>query len=335
MIEAAVEKMDVKRSIFASLDNVLSSHAVILSNTSALSVTEMAEATSRADRVAGLHFFNPVHRMDLVEVVRTMHTSERTVSTLLQLVKKLGKTAVVTTDTPGFLVNRVLFPYIGEAVRMVLEGHDCRELDRDVKRFGMPMGPIELIDHVGIDVAWHVAATLEDVLPESGAIIRVLGRMVSRGWSGRKSGRGFYEYVDGKSVAVNAEVLTLVHKDGPQGDESGESASVVGAYLPDGMTDVQRRLIYPIINEVAFCMQEGVVAESWMADLAMILGTGFAPFRGGPMTLADSIGHAALLNNLHVLAVRHGERFKASAWLVNMRRECQSGDVATPAPSLV
>ncbi len=335
VIEAVVEKMDVKRTVFNSLDAVLHPDAVILSNTSALSVTEMATATSRADRVAGLHFFNPVHRMDLVEVVRTKETSEQTVTTLLKLVKKLGKTAVVTTDSPGFLVNRVLFPYIGEAVRMVLEGHGCRELDREVKRFGMPMGPIELIDHVGIDVAWHVAATLEDVLPESADIIPVLEQMVAQQWSGRKGGRGFYVYHADKRVAVNSEVLTLVYRDSSQDHQSRESATSVGTYLPDGMTDVQRRLIYPMINEVGFCMQEGVVTESWMADLAMILGTGFAPFRGGPITLAEDIGHAALLNNLHVLTARYGERFKPSAWLVDMKVECPAMDAAPPTPSMV
>ena len=330
VIEAVVEKMDVKQKVFAELDGLLKSHAIIVSNTSALSVTEMATATKRPDRVAGLHFFNPVHRMDLVEVVRTEGTSPETVATLLKLVKKLGKTPIVTSDSPGFLVNRVLFPYIGEAIRMVTEGHSCHALDREVKRFGMPMGPIELIDHVGLDVAWHVAATLENVLPESREVIGVLGQMVARGWTGRKGGRGFYEYNDGKRGA--ATDLTLVIDVGSRtsdlanasrqsevtADDDGGHPSI-GAFLPDGLTDVQRRLVYPMINEVGFCMQERVVAEPWMADLAMILGTGFAPFRGGPMTLADGIGQSTLQNNLHVLAARHGERFKSSAWLVDRR----------------
>jgi 3-hydroxyacyl-CoA dehydrogenase/enoyl-CoA hydratase/3-hydroxybutyryl-CoA epimerase len=130
-------------------------------------------------------------------------------------------------------------------------------------------------------------------------------------------------------------VSTLVRKDTAPDSESQESTTLVGAYLPDGMTDIQRRLIYPMINEVGFCMQEGVVAESWMADLAMILGTGFAPFRGGPMTLAEGIGHPTLLNNLHVLSARYGERFKPSAWLVDLRVECPTRDAAPRTPSLV
>ncbi|MCP4782645.1 MAG: multifunctional fatty acid oxidation complex subunit alpha [Fuerstiella sp.] len=335
VIEAIVEEMDAKRAVFASLDAALKPDAVILSNTSALSITEMAKATARADRVAGLHFFNPVHRMELVEVVRTDETSEETVTTLLKLAKKLGKTAVVTTDSPGFLVNRALFPYIGEAVRMVLEGYDCRKLDSEVKRFGMPMGPIDLIDHVGIDVAWHVAGTLEDVLPESKNVIRLLGQMVARGWTGRKGGRGFYVYQDGKSMAVNPELPAFIRNDRAKDVRGGDSGIPVGAYLSDGLTDVQRRLIYPMINEVGFCMQEEVVTESWMADLAMVLGTGFAPFRGGPMTLAESIGHPTLLNNLHVLTARHGERFKPSAWLVNTKTESQTPDAVLRIPSLL
>ena len=328
VIEAVVEKMEVKKSVFASLDSVLKAEAIIVSNTSALSISEMASATIRNDRVAGLHFFNPVHRMDLVEVVRASATSQETVATLLKLVKKLGKTPIVTSDSPGFLVNRVLFPYIGEAVRMVMEGYDGTELDREIKRFGMPMGPIELIDHVGLDVAWHVAGTLEDVQPESAEVIQLLGAMVARGWTGRKSGRGFYGYAEGKrSDTTNLTELKLkplvMNRDESQNpDSSSDNLRYpnIGVFLPDGLTDIQRRLIYPMINEVGFCLHEEVVAESWMADLAMVLGTGFAPFRGGPMTLAETIGNEALNNNLHVLAARHGRRFTRPS------RDASTGD---------
>ncbi|MEZ6122205.1 MAG: 3-hydroxyacyl-CoA dehydrogenase NAD-binding domain-containing protein [Planctomycetaceae bacterium] len=323
VIEAVVEKMEIKRRVFAELDAVLKDHAVIVSNTSALSVTEMSKATGRPDRVAGLHFFNPVHRMDLVEIVRTETTSDATVEMLLKLVKKLGKTPVITSDTPGFLVNRVLFPYIGEAVRMILEGHSAGEIDREIKRFGMPMGPIELIDHVGIDIAWHVAETLRHVLPESDSVIRLLGEMTGRGWIGKKSGTGFFVYRNGKRLRENdlSALNALTRVESPEqvvpkccGDDCHHDN--VGSFLPDGLTDIQRRLIYPMINETGFCLQEEVVAEPWMADLAMVLGTGFAPFRGGPMTMADAIDRGTLLNNMAVLNARLGERFKPSAWLV-------------------
>ncbi|MCA9051202.1 MAG: hypothetical protein KDA89_20840, partial [Planctomycetaceae bacterium] len=271
--------------------------------------------------------FNPVHRMDLVEVVRTSNTSDDTVNALLKLVRRLGKTPVITSDSPGFLVNRVLFPYIGEAVRMVMEGADVETIDREVKNFGMPMGPIELIDHVGIDVAWHVAGTLESVLPDSQQVIRLLGQMVARGWMGRKSGHGFYVYHNDRRSGTNdleclideCRVETASRKSDDLGPLPGVGGAPAGTFLPDGLTDIQRRLIYPMINETGFCMQEGVVSETWMADLAMVLGTGFAPFRGGPMTMAESIGPETVVNNMHVLIARHGERFKPSAWLVEQR----------------
>lgn len=311
VIEAVLEKMEVKRKVFASLDSILKPDAIIVSNTSALSIATMAEATQRADRIAGMHFFNPVHRMDLVEVVRTEDSSNETIDRILKLIKKLGKTPIVTSDTPGFLVNRVLFPYIGEAVRMVMEGEDCRIIDGELKRFGMPMGPIELIDHVGIDVAWHVATTLEDVLPESQDVIRLLGQMVAHGWTGRKSGIGFYQYKNGRRSNTN-DLSSVLENIKASADKNLVAA---GSVVADGLTDIQRRLVYPMINEIGFCMQDNVVAEAWMADLAIILGTGFAPFKGGPMTMAARIGHSALLNNLHVLTVQHGVRFKPSAWL--------------------
>lgn len=313
VIEAVVEKMPVKRAVFASLDAVLRPDAVIASNTSALSVAEMAQATNHPQRVGGLHFFNPVHRMDLVEVIRAEHTDARTIRTLMDFARLLGKTPVQVSDTPGFLVNRVLFPGMGEAVRMVMEGMDVRHIDRAARRFGLPMGPLQLIDHVGLDVAWHVATTLENVLPESTEVIRFLGQMVGRGWLGTKSGRGFYHYSDGVRGEVND--LSALTESAPPSPPSSDSQ--VGAFLEDGLTGTQRRIVYPMINELGFCLQDGVVAEPWMADLAMILGTGFAPHTGGPLTLAAQIGSDTLLNNLHVLTVRHGTRFKPSAWLVN------------------
>lgn len=200
----------------------------------------------------------------------------------------------------------------------------------------MPMGPVELVDHVGLDVAWHVAATLEDILPESHDVISLLGQMVARGWTGRKSGRGFYIYHNGKpkTAADLSAVIETLSRDRQPGSRKQELTKPdVGVFLPDGLTEIQRRVIYPMINEVGFCLQEGVISEPWMADLAMILGTGFAPFRGGPMTLAESIGTETLLNNLHVLGARYGERFKPSAWLADKRCKLPSGDRSEDQPA--
>lgn len=332
VVEAVVEKMEVKKAVFAALDTVLKPDAVIASNTSALSITEMAGAVRLPNRVAGLHFFNPVHRMELVEVIRTNQTDDATVSSLLKLTKILGKTPVVTADSPGFLVNRVLFPYVGEAVRMVLEGAGCEQIDREAKRFGMPMGPLELLDHVGLDVAWHVAETLREVHPESGELIRILGQMVARGWTGVKADRGFYNWRSGRR-AVNPDLSRLLTSFELQTPDyaalqaTSNSDCVhngVGVFISDGLSETQRRLIYPMINEAAMCVEEAVVSEPWMADLAMVLGTGFAPFRGGPISFAESVSRAALLNNFQVLAARHGHRFKPAAWLVTRQKSPRS-----------
>lgn len=329
IIEAVVEKLAVKRAVFASLDAILPPDVIIASNTSALSVTDMAAATNHPGRVGGLHFFNPVHRMDLVEVIRAEKTDERTVARLTEFARRLGKTPVSVTDTPGFLVNRVLFPGMGEAIRMVMEGTDIRLIDREARKFGLPMGPLQLIDHVGLDVAWHVASTLEDVLPESSHVIRFLGEMVARGWHGVKTETGFYHYSEGIRGEVND--LSAMLRSTPESIAGLQTQ--VGRYLDDGLTKIQRRLIYPMINESGYCMQDGVVAEAWLADLAMILGTGFAPHTGGPLSLASSIGNDTLLNNLHVLTVQHGDRFKPSAWLVNQSEAARvpaEGDPASP-----
>lgn len=323
VIEAVVEKMDVKKAVFAKLDAVLRPDAIIASNTSALSLREMSESLRYPDRAAGLHFFNPVHRMELVEVVRAEHTSSETVSSLVQLARALGRTPVVTSDSPGFFVNRVLFPYIGEAVRLILEGEDCRKIDHEAKKFGMPMGPVELVDHVGIDVAWHVAETLRAIHPESDRLIHILGLMVARGWLGMKSGRGFYVWKGRVHSGVNPDLKLVLHQDEQSGPTPHRSVSdsgshpTVGVYSDDGLTETQRRLVYPMINEAAMCLEEGVIAEPWMADLAMVLGTGFAPFRGGPISVAESIPSSALMNNFHVLSARHGSRFRPASWLVN------------------
>lgn len=331
-IEAVVEKLEVKQQVFAELDQRLKSSAIIVSNTSALSVSAMAQVTRRADQVAGLHFFNPVHRMDLVEVIAAPETSQQTVKLLLAFLRKLGKTPVNTTDSPGFVVNRILFPYLGESIRMVMEGQDPGEIDREIRRFGMPMGPLELMDYVGLDVGLHVATTLRSVLPESDNVIPSLQQMVDAGLIGLKCGKGFYLYKNGKRQESNRLALHMIARGNTTVDSSDHGTPVENSrvlaitgdggasrFLEDGMTMVQRRLIYPMINEAAFCIQEGVAAESWMIDLAMVLGTGFAPFRGGPLTMADQIGLETVLNNLAVLGAYHGERFKPAAVLAEQR----------------
>jgi 3-hydroxyacyl-CoA dehydrogenase/enoyl-CoA hydratase/3-hydroxybutyryl-CoA epimerase len=317
-VEAVVEREDVKRQVFADLEANTRPDALLATNTSSLSVARMAGAVADPARVAGLHFFNPVHRMELVEVVRAPATSDRTIAALLRLVKKLGKTPVVVADSPGFLVNRILFPYLAEAVRMNGEGVGAEAIDRTMRRFGMPMGPLELLDHVGIDVAAHVARSMTGVLAESAPTAERLAAMVGRGDTGKKSGRGFYHYKNG---------------------QRGKPVVPDGAAASPTLLDpdvIERRLVLALVNEAARCLEEHVAHEAWVVDLAMVLGTGFPPFRGGPLRLADERGIAQVLADLTALEQEHGERFAPCERLRRMADDGQSfyTDRTSKAPAV-
>ncbi len=295
-IEAVLEIDSVKRDVFEQLDRWLPAHASLVSNTSSLNITQMAAATRRRSHVAGLHFFNPVERMELVEVVRTEMTSEATVTQLLNLVKRLGKTPIVTSDKPGFLVNRVLFPYMGEAVRMVAEGYDIVTIDRELRQFGMPMGPLELIDQVGIDIASHVAGSLAKIQLDAEVPAAFLRDMADRKWLGKKTQLGFYRW--GKKRLANTAIKRQPLMPTEQFD-----------FKTDGLSMIQRRLVYPMLNEAVHCLDELVVTEPWMVDLGMVLGTGFAPHHGGPLRLIDRIGTRVVLSNMLLLERWLGRRF--------------------------
>jgi len=297
IIEAVVEREDLKCAVLTEMDRVVQGAAIFATNTSSLSVDRMSAVVRRPAQMAGLHFFNPVHRMELVEVVRGEQTSDRTIAKLVALVRALGKTPIVTSDSPGFLVNRVLFPYLGEAVAMVGEGYDVRDIDRHMKRFGMPMGPCELLDQVGLDVALHVARSLSATLAGVQPVIAQLSTLTDQGHFGVKSGKGFYTYVAGKrtkpTVVNAAGAVQQAHDD----------------FAGDGLTNTSRRLVYPMLREAICALEERVVQEAWAVDLAMVLGTGFSPHLGGPLHLVDSLGHESVLQNLERLQALHGERF--------------------------
>ncbi len=308
VIEAVVEREDVKQSVFANLDSRVKKSAILTSNTSSLSVSRMSEATHRKTQVAGLHFFNPVHRMELVEVVRGHATTEQTIHQLVSFVKALGKTPIVTTDTPGFLVNRVLFPYLGEAVRMVREGMNPQRIDREIRQFGMHMGPLELLDQDGLDVANHVASSLDSILPNVEPVLEFLGTMTEQGNLGKKSNIGFYHYQHGK----RGKPVTSIAR------ETKSRRATDPDPVDDGLTSIQRQLIYPMLTEAVRCHSQRVVDEAWAIDLGMVLGTGFAPHQGGPLHLIDAIGAHNLLINLRQLCEHHGTRFTPPKALVVM-----------------
>lgn len=305
VIEAIVEKLDVKSRLFTELDSKLPERTILASNTSALSISALASATRRSDRVAGLHFFNPVHKMPLVEVVQTPGTSQQTLLTLLEFTRALGKTPLLVSEGPGFLVNRILFSYLDEAVRLVLDGVSVSDVDREAKRFGLPMGPLELMDTVGLDIAADVAATLAVLNPDASPTAEFLNWLVRGGSKGQKSGAGFYTYQKGRRGAV-ADL----------GIKSSANAQQIPSQRIGNETfsGIQLRLIGSLMNAAAQTLSAGIVREPWMVDLGMVLGTGFPPFRGGPLRLAETWGHETVCRVLHGLAKTLGARFEPCPW---------------------
>lgn len=268
VVEAAVEKMDLKKKILAGLE--VGPRTILATNTSALSVTELAAALPDPSRLVGLHFFNPVHRMKLVEVVRTPSSSPEAVDTVIAFAHAIGKFPVVVKDSPGFLVNRLLLPYLLEAIRCYESGMDIAAIDQAMRDFGMPMGPLRLLDEIGLDVAADVGQTLCAAFPDRLELPQLF-RKNDPALRGRKSGLGFYCYRKGRAVGVNPALV---------GSRSGHAAP----------PDLAAQLLQPLIAEAVRCLEEKIVADPATVDFAMVMGTGFAPFRGGPLRTADAEG---------------------------------------------
>jgi 3-hydroxyacyl-CoA dehydrogenase/enoyl-CoA hydratase/3-hydroxybutyryl-CoA epimerase len=302
VIEAAIEKLDVKQQIFADLESKVPSDLVLASNTSALSIDAIAATLQHPERVVGIHFFNPVHRMQLVEIIRGTKTDSKTLNTALRFAKQIGKLPVLVKDSPGFLVNRILLPYMVEAVRLFSEGYRIESVDRVMLEFGMPMGPLRLTDEVGLDVAEHVAHELVSRLQHLPPLNDTLGNMIAKGWLGRKSGKGFYEYVPGGDGKINPQLSDL-HPAEPTTVNEG---------------DLRDRLVLSMVNEAARTIEEKVVDTPEDVDFGMIMGTGWAPFRGGPLRFADHLGISTVVSRLNNLRDRIGPEFAPCPLLADM-----------------
>jgi 3-hydroxyacyl-CoA dehydrogenase/alkylation response protein AidB-like acyl-CoA dehydrogenase/enoyl-CoA hydratase/carnithine racemase len=303
VIEAAVEKLELKQKIFHRLDELVAEDTILATNTSALPVSELAATTRRPERVIGLHFFNPVHRMQLVEIVAARQTSPEVLQRAVRFVQQIGKLPVVVKDSPGFLVNRILMPYLVEAGTLFEAGADLTKLDEAMLDFGMPMGPMGLLDEIGIDVALHVAHSLAANYPDRMAVPETLSKMVQAGLLGRKTGRGFYLHRKGKSPQPNQEVVPFVR---------GQAARALT------QRDLQDRMVLLMVNEAARCLEEEVVTEPEKVDFAMIMGTGFAPFRGGPLRYADTVGATTLVAAMDRLVASGSAHFNPCDLLRSM-----------------
>jgi len=309
VIEAVVENIDIKKKVFAELETKIRADAVIASNTSSLSITAMAADLKHPERFVGMHFFSPVNRMPLVEVIPGEKTSPETIATIVQLAKILKKTPIVVKNCPGFLVNRILIPYVNEAVRLLEDGAEIADIDRIMEGFGMPMGPLALADEVGLDVGYKVAKILEDGYGDRMAVAMSFDRIHQKDdLKGKKTGKGFYVHA-GATKVPNAEIASLVQR------TPGRSVS---------SADILDRLILIMVNEAARCIAEGVVEKPAYLDIAMVMGSGFPPFRLGLCRYADHRGIADVVSRLDELAKTSGPRFVPTEVLVQMAKASTS-----------
>lgn len=312
VVEAVVENMDIKKKVIAETAKNMKPDAIIATNTSSLSVTEMGEAHPRPEYFAGMHFFNPVHKMPLVEVIRGPKTSDETIATVYELSKKMGKMPVVVKDGPGFLVNRLLLPYMAEAAFLLEEGMSIEEIDRAfVKDFGMPMGPVALMDEVGLDTCAKVLKIFKKALGDRVEVPKCFDRMEKSERLGKKNGKGFYKYSqDGKRLEVDSSVYTEFGLPTPTNKLSSK--------------ECVERGIFAMINECALALYEDKIVETpHEVDLAMIMGTGFPPFRGGLLRYADSVGAQYIVEALEVYAAKNAARLRPSAPLKLLAKEAK------------
>lgn len=310
VIEAVVENPKVKEAVLAEVESLVKEDAILASNTSTISITRLAKALKRPENFVGMHFFNPVHRMPLVEVIRGEKTSEKAIATTVALAQKMGKTPIVVNDCPGFLVNRVLFPYFGAFDLLLKEGVDFVQIDKVMERFGWPMGPAYLIDVVGLDTGVHGAEVMAEGFPDrmkpdyKGGI----KHLFENNRLGQKNGVGFYKYeMDKKGKPkkladeTTYELLKAVQTDSRQVDDQ----------------EIIDRMMIAFCNETVRCLEDNIVASAGEADMAMIMGVGFPPFRGGPCRYIDQIGVANYVELCNKYA-HLGKAYEAPAKLVTM-----------------
>jgi len=302
VIEAIVENMDLKKKVLADLENHISDDCFVVSNTSSLSISEMQNALKHPERFCGMHFFNPVHKMPLIEVIRGEKSSDEVVAAVFDISKKLGKFPIVVKDAPGFLVNRLLAPYLNEATYLVVDGAPIDQVDRALLAFGMPMGPIELIDEVGVDVGEKVIKILHAGFGERMAPAPGNAPILEAKRLGKKNGKGFYVYEGPKQTKrLDPKVYGLMNVK-PQ----------PGKFTDEEIVD---RCILPMINEAARCLEEKIVESASEVDLGMIMGTGFSPWRGGLLRYADSLGLNEAIKRLQIYESKVSKRFTPSSAL--------------------
>ena len=302
VIEAVYEDLELKQTLLAEAEKAMPKHGIFATNTSSLPVADIAAKSRRPGNVLGMHYFSPVQKMPLLEIVKTKKTSVEVVATAYELGLKQKKTVIVVSDGPGFYTTRILAPYMNEAMVLLEEGIRVEDLDRYMKEFGFPVGPAALMDEVGLDVGAHVAGVMGELFSKRKVSPSTSAQtLLDAGFKGRKNKRGFYLY-DGKSRGRKKKVVN----DAVYGHIGGKERR---DFEPG---EVQERLVLAMVNEAAHCLQEGVVASPQDADLGAVLGLGFPPFLGGPFRYLDKVGPANMIEKLRHYAQAHGNRFEPS-----------------------
>ncbi len=306
VVEAVFEDLAVKRQVMAEIARNVAPDAVIATNTSTLSVAEIAHQVPHPERVLGMHFFSPVEKMPLLEVIPHEGTSAQAVVTAVNFGRRIGKTVIVVADSPGFWVNRILLPYLNEAGFLLEEGVPIETIDRAMTSWGLPVGPIALLDEVGLDVGQKAGKVMQQAFGDRLTPSRALAVMRADNRMGRKNGRGFYFYKDGHKTTADSSVYRLL-----------------GVKQSSADVDIDRvrdRLVFSMLNEAAAAMSEGVVRTPRDADIGAVFGIGYPPFRGGPLRTIDAIGPDQVLATLERLQQMHGPRFAPAPVLEEMAR---------------
>jgi len=301
VIEAVFEDLDLKKKVVADVEKLTPDHCIFATNTSAIPISAIAEGSKRPENIVGMHYFSPVPSMPLLEIIPHEGTSDTAMATAFDVGTKQGKTCIVVKDVPGFYVNRCLGPFLVEVSALVCDGVSLEELDKTVRDFGMPVGPVTLADEVGIDVTSHVAKFLSNAdlgVRMDGGNIALMENMISKGWLGKKSGQGFYTYdkkKKGKTISpdVSAYLKEFVEQD-----------------LKLDKNEIQNRIISRLVNEAAKCLEDEIIANPVVGDIGLVFGTGFAPFRGGPFRYLDQIGVAGYVDMMNSFADKYGPQFE-------------------------
>ncbi|HXV85321.1 MAG TPA: 3-hydroxyacyl-CoA dehydrogenase NAD-binding domain-containing protein, partial [Gemmatimonadales bacterium] len=303
VIEAVFEDLAAKHDVVRNVEAVVGDECVVASNTSTIPIARIAEVATRPERILGMHFFSPVDRMPLLEVIATDRTAPWATVTAVGFGRRMGKTVIVVRDHPGFWVNRILAPYLNEAGRLLAEGMAIEDLDAAMVRFGFPVGPLTLLDEVGLDVASKSAEVLYQAFGERLARTPGVHLMSKQGRFGRKSGAGFYRYHGGRRQGVDPSAYEVM-------------GVRPGAVVP--LDEATRRMVYAMLNEAVLALQEGVVRSARDGDVGAVFGIGYPAFRGGPLRYLDSLGLDQAVAELRRLEAAWGARFHPAPLLVQM-----------------